>query len=48
MCWLSGNLGVATPWNPQGLSRPVLHLLYLAWFDYSISLTFLQLMKVYT
>ena len=47
LCWLSGNLGVATPWNPQGLSRPVLGLLYLTWFDYSISFTFLYHMIVF-
>ena len=27
MCRLSGNLGVSTTWNPQGLSRPVIGLL---------------------
>jgi hypothetical protein len=29
MCWLSWNLGAATFWNPQGLSRPVIGFLYL-------------------
>jgi len=29
MCRLSWNLGVATSWNPQGLSRPVIGLLFL-------------------
>ena len=29
MCWLSWNLGISTSWNPQGLSRPVMGLLYL-------------------
>jgi hypothetical protein len=29
MCWLSWNLGASTSWNPQGLSRPVMGLLYL-------------------
>ena len=29
MCWLSWNLGASTSWNPRGLSRPVMGLLYL-------------------
>ena len=29
MCQLSWNLGASTSWNPQGLSRPVMGLLYL-------------------
>jgi len=29
MCWLSWNLGSSTSWNPLGLSRPVMGLLYL-------------------
>jgi len=29
MCRLSWNLGVSTSWNPQGLSRLVMGLLYL-------------------
>jgi len=29
MCRLSGHLGASTSWNPQGLSRPVMGLLYL-------------------
>jgi len=28
-CWLSWNLGASTSWNPQGLSRAVMGLLYL-------------------
>jgi hypothetical protein len=28
MCWLSWNLGASDSWNPQGLSRPVMGLLY--------------------
>jgi hypothetical protein len=28
MCRLSRNLGASTPWNPKGLSRPVMGLLY--------------------
>jgi len=28
MCRLSWNLGASTSWNPQGLSRPVMGLLY--------------------
>jgi len=28
MCRLSWNLGTSTSWNPQGLSRPVMGLLY--------------------
>ena len=30
MCRLSWNLGASTGWNPQGLSRPVMGLLYLS------------------
>jgi hypothetical protein len=29
MCQLSSNLGASNSWNPQGLSRPVMGLLYL-------------------
>ena len=29
MCQLSWNVGASTYWNPQGLSRPVMGLLYL-------------------
>ena len=29
ICQLSWNLGASTPWNPQGLSRPVMGLLFL-------------------
>jgi hypothetical protein len=29
MCQLSWNLGASTTWKPQGLSRPVMELLYL-------------------
>jgi len=29
MCRLSGYLGASVSWNPQGLSRPVMGLLYL-------------------
>jgi hypothetical protein len=29
MCRLSRNLGASTSWNPQGLSKPVMGLLYL-------------------
>jgi len=32
MCRLSWNLGAKTSWNPQGLSRPVIGLLYLFTF----------------
>jgi hypothetical protein len=28
-CRLSRNLGASTSWNPKGLSRPVMGLLYL-------------------
>jgi len=42
MCWLPGNLGVWASWNPQGLSRPVMGLLYLLpimddWFAACVS-----------
>ena len=36
MCRLSWNLGASTSWNPQGLSRPVMGLLYLHYTTYSI------------
>ena len=36
MCRLSWNLGASTSWNPQGLSRPVMGLLYLFFFFYII------------
>jgi hypothetical protein len=29
MCRMSSNLGASTSWNPNGLSRPVMGLLYL-------------------
>jgi hypothetical protein len=32
MCRLSWNLGASTTWNPQGLSRPVMGLLYFYLF----------------
>ena len=32
MCRLSWNLGASTSWNPQGLSRPVMGLLYLCMY----------------
>jgi hypothetical protein len=36
MCRLSWNLGASTSWNPKGLSRPVMGLLYLS-FVYRLS-----------
>jgi len=32
MCRLSWNLGASTSWNPLGLSRPVMGLLYFSFF----------------
>jgi hypothetical protein len=32
MCRLSRNLGASTSWNPKGLSRPVMGLLYLCFY----------------
>jgi hypothetical protein len=32
MCRLSRNLGASTSWNPVGLSRPVMGLLYLFFY----------------
>jgi hypothetical protein len=32
MCRLSRNLGASTSWNPVGLSRPVMGLLFLPFF----------------
>jgi hypothetical protein len=36
MCRLSWNLGVSTSWNPMGLSRPVMGLLYLYLYLYML------------
>jgi hypothetical protein len=35
MCRLSTNLGASTSWTPQGLSRPVMGLLYLTFIQCS-------------
>jgi len=40
---LSRNLGTLTYWNPQGLSRPVMGLLYLYLYHTMISIP--QIMK---
>jgi len=32
MCRMSWNLGTSSSWNPQGLSRPVMGLLYLFYY----------------
>jgi hypothetical protein len=37
MCQLSRNLGASTSWNPVGLSRPVMGLLYLLRLGYKLS-----------
>ena len=37
MCRLSWNLGASTSWNPQGLFRPVIGLLYLFYLLRSVS-----------
>jgi hypothetical protein len=40
MCRMSWNLGVSTSWNPQGLSRTVMGLLYhlsVTWFCFILS-----------
>ena len=34
VCRLSWNLGASTSWNPQGLTRPVMGLLYLYYYTY--------------
>ena len=44
MCQLSLNLGVSTSWDPQGLSRPVMGLLYL-YLGAAISQLFFPLSK---
>ena len=36
VCWLSWNLGASTSWNPRGLSRPVMGLLYLYIFKSNV------------
>jgi len=38
MCRLSWNLGASTSWNPQGLSRSVMGLLYLFFTKYANAL----------
>jgi hypothetical protein len=48
MCRLSRNLGASTSWDPKGLSRPVMGLLYLALhkkliYCYHVSLYYLHL-----
>ena len=40
MCRLSWNLGASTSWNPQGLSRPVMGLLYLYLYLNQINLVY--------
>jgi hypothetical protein len=37
-CWLARNLGALTSWNPLGLSRPVMGLLYLYLLHHSFAL----------
>ena len=41
MCWLSWNLGASTSWNPQGLSRSVMGLLYFypSWHNFKNTVT---------
>jgi len=39
---LSWNLGTSNSWNPQGLSRPVMGLLYLYLYPYLIASFLLQ------
>ena len=39
MCRLSWNVGASTSRNPQGLSRPVMGLIYLCFFLYVLSCT---------
>jgi len=42
MCRLSWNVGASTSWNPQGLSRPLMVLLYLHFFlDFCIFIFYL-------
>jgi hypothetical protein len=38
MCRLSRNLGASTSWNPLGLSRPVMGLLYLYVMNYDFTI----------
>ena len=42
MCRLSWNLGTSTSWNPQGLSRPVMGLLYLFTFSQIVIVHYLM------
>jgi hypothetical protein len=37
MCRFSSHLGPSTSWNPKGLSRPVMGLLYLLYFHKVLS-----------
>jgi len=43
MCRLSWNRGASTYWNPQGLSRPVMGLLYLYWREYVLAVGLLKI-----
>jgi len=43
VCRLSGKLGDSTPWNPQGLSRPVRGLLHLYFMHQPFSTFYLLL-----
>jgi len=45
MCRLSWNLGAPTSWNPQGLSRPVMGLLYLYLYLYLSHLCIVMFLK---
>jgi len=36
VCRLSWNLGASTSWNPQGLPRPVMGLIYLYLLEFNI------------
>ena len=42
MCRVSWNLGASTSWKPQGLSRPVMGLIYLYFYLYILKGTWRQ------
>jgi hypothetical protein len=47
MCRLSWNVGASTSWNPQGLFRPVMGLLYLYLYLYIQTLFPIHTMNAY-
>jgi hypothetical protein len=46
-CRLSRNLGASASWNPKGLSRPVMGLLYLYLYPLLLSLYTALILNIY-